>query len=99
LEEAIAVAAAKRSELIWKGKLRTRNRQKAKWIRLQAQTPKALAKTVTWQGVITDISREHDLDLALKRSREQLSELSSYLDAGKEEERERIARDIHDELG
>ncbi len=99
LEEAIAVAAAKRKELIWKGRLRTRNRQKAKWIQLQAQTPKALAKTVTWQGIITDISREHDLDLALKRSREQLSELSSYLEAGKEEERERIARDIHDELG
>lgn len=99
LEEAIAVAAAKRGELIWKGRLRTRNRQKAKWIRLQAQAPKVLTKTVTWQGVITDISREHDLDLALKRSREQLSELSSYLEAGKEEERERIARDIHDELG
>ncbi|MFY9327553.1 MAG: sensor histidine kinase [Georgfuchsia sp.] len=99
LEEVIAVAAAKRSGLIWEGRLRARNRQKAKWIRLQAQTPKALIRTVTWQGVITDFSREHDLDLALKRSREQLSELSAYLEAGKEEERERIARDIHDELG
>ncbi|WP_220635350.1 sensor histidine kinase [Georgfuchsia toluolica] len=99
LEEVIAVAAAKRSGLLWEGRLRARNRQKAKWIRLQAQTPKALIRTVTWQGVITDFSREHDLDLALKRSREQLSELSAYLEAGKEEERERIARDIHDELG
>lgn len=99
LEEVIAVAAAKRSGLLWEGRLRARNRQKAKWIRLQAQTPKALVRTVTWQGVITDFSREHDLDLALKRSREQLSELSAYLEAGKEEERERIARDIHDELG
>lgn len=99
LEEVIAVAAAKRGELVWEGRLRTRNRQKAKWVRLQAKTPKSRAGSVTWQGIVTDISREHDLDLALKRSREQLSELTSYLEAGKEEERERIARDIHDELG
>lgn len=99
IEETIAIAAAKRSPLLWEGKLRVQNRQRAKWIRLQAQSPKVLARTVTWHGVITDISREHDLDTALKRSRDQLSELSSYLEAGKEEERERIARDIHDELG
>jgi len=99
LEEIVAVAAAKRGELMWEGRLRSRNRQKAKWIRLQAQTPKFSAGSVTWQGVITDISHQHDLELALKRSREQLSELTAYLEAGKEEERERIARDIHDELG
>lgn len=99
LEESLAVAAAKRSKVLWEGRLRVRSRQKAKWIRLQAPVPKVATGTVTWQGVITDISREHDLDHALKRSREQLSELSSYLEAGKEEERERIARDIHDELG
>jgi two-component system sensor histidine kinase UhpB len=33
------------------------------------------------------------------RSRQQLAELSTHLEAVKEEERERISRDIHDELG
>lgn len=98
-EEAAAVAAAKRAPFVWIGKLRVRAKQRAKWIRLQTSRPSVSAGTVYWQGVITDISREHELDAALKRSREQLSELSSYLEAGKEEERERIARDIHDELG
>jgi two-component system sensor histidine kinase UhpB len=35
----------------------------------------------------------------LRGSRQQLAELSSHLEAAKEEERERISRDIHDELG
>ena len=35
----------------------------------------------------------------MRESRAQLAELSSHLEAAKEEERERIARDIHDELG
>jgi signal transduction histidine kinase len=35
----------------------------------------------------------------LRGSRQQLAELSTHLEAAKEEERERISRDIHDELG
>lgn len=98
-EEAVAVAAAKRAALTWVGKLRARGRHKPRWIRLKCARPGVMAGTVRWQGVIADVTREHELDAALRRSREQLSELSSYLEAGKEEERERIARDIHDELG
>jgi signal transduction histidine kinase len=99
LEKTIAIAATKRSGLAWEGKLLTRSKQKGKWIRLQSQRPAVSSGVAIWQGIITDISREHDLEAALKRSREQLSELSSYLETDKEEERERIARDIHDELG
>ena len=97
--ETVAIAAAKRSDFTWQGRQRVRSKQKAKWIRLQAMKTKALVRTVQWRGIITDISHEHELESALKRSREQLSELSSYLESDKEEERERIARDIHDELG
>ena len=99
LQAAAAVAAARRSPILWSAKLRTRGRRKSKWIRLQTSPPKSVAGTTSWRGIIVDITREHDLEQSLKRSREQLSELSTYLEAGKEEERERIARDIHDELG
>ena len=99
LEESVAIAATKRVALAWIGRLRSKGRRKARWIQMQTARPKGAARTTVWQGVITDVTREHDLNLALKRSRDQLSELSSYLEAGKEEERERIARDIHDELG
>jgi signal transduction histidine kinase len=54
---------------------------------------------VDWQGIATNVSDNKETEAALRTSREQLSELSFHLEAAKEEERERIARDIHDDLG
>ncbi len=51
------------------------------------------------RGTIMDITeRKHTVE-ALKRSQELLRELTSHQDRVKEEERKRIAREIHDELG
>ncbi len=51
------------------------------------------------RGTIMDISeRKHTVE-ALKRSQELLRELTAYQDRVKEDERKRIAREIHDELG
>lgn len=48
----------------------------------------------------TRLVREREAAQAeVLRSREQLRELTSHLDRGREEERASIARDIHDELG
>ncbi|WP_151637106.1 sensor histidine kinase [Noviherbaspirillum aerium] len=50
-------------------------------------------------GTIMDITdRKHTVE-ALKRSQELLRDLTAYQDRVKEEERKRIAREIHDELG
>ncbi|MBX9849067.1 MAG: sensor histidine kinase, partial [Rhodocyclaceae bacterium] len=54
---------------------------------------------VEWQGIVTNISHSKEIEGELRSSREQLAELSFHLEAAKEAERERIARDIHDELG
>jgi signal transduction histidine kinase len=43
--------------------------------------------------------REHQAQEALKRSREQLRDLASYLQDVREQERTRIAREIHDDFG
>jgi signal transduction histidine kinase len=43
--------------------------------------------------------REHEAKEALKRSREQLRDLASYLQDVREQERTRIAREIHDDFG
>lgn len=51
------------------------------------------------RGTIMDITeRKHNLE-ALKRSQELLRELTAHQDRVKEDERKRIAREIHDELG
>jgi signal transduction histidine kinase len=51
-------------------------------------------------GVIfTDISKEKIAEKALSTSREEIRNLASHIEAARENERKRIAREIHDELG
>jgi len=51
------------------------------------------------RGTIMDITERKETVEALKRSQELLRELTAHQDRVKEEERRRIAREIHDELG
>ncbi len=56
---------------------------------------KPIASVVAFQDISQRKLAEHDL----LESRRQLRELSSYLQTVREEERTRIARELHDELG
>lgn len=97
LEQALLKSAADNVLLNWEG--RTRGRTRHKWINLRS-SPRWLDQgVVEWHGIATNISESKENEAALLGSRQQLAELSSHLEAVKEEERERIARDIHDELG
>lgn len=97
LLSALAESAEHASMLNWEGRIRSRG--KAKWVNLRS-TPQVLeGNIVEWQGIVTNISHSKDIEAELRTSREQLAELSYHLEAAKEAERERIARDIHDELG
>ncbi len=55
-----------------------------------------LVKTRT---IARDITRQKQIEEELKRSREELRNLSIHLQSAREEERRHIAREIHDELG
>jgi two-component system sensor histidine kinase UhpB len=50
-------------------------------------------------SVLTDISARREVEKELNKSREQLRNLSQYLQSVREKESTRIAREIHDELG
>lgn len=97
LLQAIEESAACFSTLNWEGRIRSR--AQAKWINLRSTPHRLEAGGIQWQGIAADITRSKEIERELRRSREQLSELSFHLESAKEEERERIARDIHDELG
>ncbi|MCK8603650.1 PAS domain-containing protein [Desulfoferrobacter suflitae] len=51
------------------------------------------------QGILIDISDQKRVEQQLKISSEQMRELAAHIEAIREEERTRIAREIHDELG
>lgn len=52
-----------------------------------------------YQGTIRDVSEKKRAEEELSRSREQLRNLSAYLQSVREQERTRIAREVHDDLG
>ncbi len=100
LEAAFAQSVQSGLSVDWEGRLKGRGR--GKWISLSA-TPRRSGhgdnEDTIWQGIASDITAGKEIEAELRRSREQLSELSFHLEAVREEERERIARDIHDEIG
>ena len=52
-----------------------------------------------YQGIIRDITKRKQAEAELKRSREELRNLTAHLQSVREEERRSLARDIHDDLG
>jgi signal transduction histidine kinase len=54
---------------------------------------------VVWEGVMWNITHSKHVEADLRESRSQLAALSNHLQRIKEDERERIARDVHDVLG
>ncbi len=83
----------------WEGRIQVRNSHEIKWISLRA-TPKKLDDgAVVWDGIMINITRNKLAEIEIARSREQLAELSSYLLKVKEQERARIAHEIHDDIG
>lgn len=97
LQRKFEESAAGFGTLNWEGRISANGQ--AKWINLRSTPQRLDVGDIQWQGIATDITHSKETEVQLRRSREQLSELSFHLEGAKEEERERIARDIHDELG
>jgi len=59
----------------------------------------AAGKPVRLVGGLTDISERRVAEKALENSRQQLRALTARLQSGREDERAKVAREIHDDLG
>jgi PAS domain S-box-containing protein len=98
LERAMHLSARTHATVNWEGRIRLPD-EDIKWVNLRS-SPRVLASGVLiWEGIVSNITQSKLTERELRQSRGQLAELSSHLQIAKEEERERIARDIHDELG
>lgn len=65
----------------------------------RAEDQRLVALFSTVAGQLSATLRRKQAEQELSNSREQLRNLSTYLQSAREEERTRIAREIHDELG
>jgi two-component system sensor histidine kinase UhpB len=70
------------------------------WLRDEAITVKNERDEPEFlQGIMFDVTDRKRFEEQLKDSHERMRELAAHIEAAREEERTRIAREIHDELG
>lgn len=70
-----------------------------KWVNLRAKHHETNADSTVWKGFMVNITPNKQAEIELEHSRQRLCELSAHIESIKEEERTRIAREIHDEIG
>jgi CheY-like chemotaxis protein len=103
-EAAKLVAHMKRSAetlvpLNWEGRVRAAESGMMKWVNIRLRPRRVASGALVWEGFMANItmSKEHEIELVAARKRQ--SELSSHLENAKEQERKRIARELHDDVG
>jgi hypothetical protein len=82
----------------WEGEIRLPE-GKGKWVNLRAIPQPLESGGMLWDGVLLDITESKQKEAEIRNSRELLRQLSAHRDSVREDERKRIAREIHDELG
>ncbi len=87
------------STLNWEGRIWIEAWQDIKWIDVRATPQQQADGIVQWTGLMTNITQSKSMQEEIRRSREQLSQLTAYIENVREEERDRIKRDLHDDLG
>lgn len=70
-----------------------------KWLSLGSTPQATVDGEVEWEGIMVDVTKTKLAEIEFARSQEQLREFSSHIQDAKEQERLRIAREVHDEIG
>ena len=92
------LALASDRDWSWQGRMVTRQGAE-RWADIKARARRQADGRVVWDGIVWDITQSKRAELALASSQEQLRELAAHLESVREEEKARIAREVHDELG
>jgi signal transduction histidine kinase len=102
LRAAFLEAAPQRAPIAWEGRARSLIAQKMLWLRLVASPRPAQLGDLhveVWDGIAIDVTALKEAEAMILASGEELRALGAHLERVKEHERERIAREIHDDIG
>lgn len=83
----------------WAGRLVAASGSGEKWVNIRARPRRLDSGVVLWDGLVFDDTQGRLAQLEIERSREDQRALSRHLQTVREEEKARIAREVHDELG
>lgn len=99
LEHISSIAAVPGFEAEYEYRIKCKDKS-IRWVHEHLQNvTNAQGKPIYIQGTIHDITKRREAEEELKTSREHLRNLALHLETAREEERKRIAFEIHDELG
>lgn len=99
LSNNIKASNANKTVLDWEGRVWIDGWQDTKWINLRA-TPRVLANGDTvWSGIMINITQSKKEKFEMEQSRRNLAELTAHINSIREDERKKVAREIHDDLG
>ena len=82
----------------WEGRVTLADGE-LKWLTLGSSPQTREDGKVEWEGLVVNVTQTKLDELELVRSQQQLREFSSHIQDAKEQERLRIAREVHDEIG
>ncbi|HEX9172797.1 MAG TPA: histidine kinase [Telluria sp.] len=97
--DSMAASASTLSGWNWEGRIWIDAWKDVKWINLRASPSARGDGGVQWDGIMTNITDSKLEQQEVTRSRARLAELTAHIEQVKEQERTRIAREIHDDLG
>lgn len=99
LRRRLTLSALKLSLLDWEGRVWIDGWHDIKWINVRA-FPRLLANgSIQWVGIMMNITQSKNEKHEIEQSRRDLAQLTAHMEQIKEDERSRIAREIHDDVG
>ena len=99
LSNNIKASNANKTVLDWEGRVWIDGWQDTKWINLRA-TPRVMPNGDTvWSGIMINITQSKKEKFEMEQSRRNLAELTAHINSIREDERKKVAREIHDDLG
>lgn len=96
--ESMRQSAQNHSFWSWEGRVSLASGE-LKWLTLGSSPQLREDNKVEWEGLVINITQTKLDEIELVRSQQQLREFSSHIQDAKEQERLRIAREVHDEIG
>jgi two-component system, NarL family, sensor histidine kinase UhpB len=83
----------------WEGRLRAAESGMVKWVNIRLRPRRVASGKLVWEGFMANITKSKQQELELLAQQRRQIELSSHLENAKEQERKRIARELHDDVG
>lgn len=82
----------------WEGRIWMDAWKDVKWVSIRV-SQRATPDGLIWDGIMLNVTHSRQAEAEIRRSRAQLAALAAHVEAVKEQERLKLAREVHDDLG